>query len=117
MAGSAAGRANRVRRGLSASTCPRKCWRGPAPQLRQTPAINYVRADLESLELPEAGFDLAYSSLALHYVEALASLFSTVHRAFVAGGHLIFSVEHPTVYGAVAAGLGRRCTGPPNLAC
>ena len=58
-------------------------------------AIDYVRADLESLELPEAGFDLAYSSLALHYVEAFASLFSTLHRALVAGGHLIFSVEHP----------------------
>ena len=35
------------------------------------PAITYTRADMESLELPPASFDLAYSSLALHYVEQL----------------------------------------------
>ena len=33
------------------------------------PAVRYIRADLESLDLPENAFDLAYSSLALHYVE------------------------------------------------
>ncbi len=60
-----------------------------------SPAITYLRADLDSLELPKGPFDLAYSSLTLHYVEALAELFSTVHRALVAGGHLIISVEHP----------------------
>src|SRR5947209_17525693 len=38
------------------------------------PAVTYLRADLERLELPEAGFDLAYSSLALHYLEDLAGL-------------------------------------------
>ena len=58
-------------------------------------AITYVRADLERLDLPEASFDLAYSSLALHYIEDLAGLLSTVHRALVPGAHLIFSIEHP----------------------
>lgn len=57
--------------------------------------IDYVQADLESLELPEATIDIAYSSLALHYVEGLAGLLAIVHHALVAGGHLIFSVEHP----------------------
>ena len=31
-------------------------------------AITYLKADMECAELPEAAFDLAYSSLALHYV-------------------------------------------------
>lgn len=58
-------------------------------------AVTYVRADMERLDLPEAAFGLAYSSLALHYVEDLANLLTAVHRALVPGGHLIFSVEHP----------------------
>jgi SAM-dependent methyltransferase len=57
--------------------------------------ITYERADLETLVLPEAAFDLAYSSLAFHYVEDLARLFATVHRALVPGGQFVFSIEHP----------------------
>jgi ubiquinone/menaquinone biosynthesis C-methylase UbiE len=59
------------------------------------PAITYLRADLERLELPEAGFDLAYSSLALHYIEDLAGLLAKTYRALVPGGLLVFSAEHP----------------------
>jgi SAM-dependent methyltransferase len=58
-------------------------------------AITYARADLERLHLPEASFDLAYSSLALHHIENLGGLLATVHRALVPGGRLIFSIEHP----------------------
>jgi len=57
--------------------------------------IVYERADLETLSLPEASFDLAYSSLAFHYVENVAGLLATVHRALGPGGKLVFSVEHP----------------------
>jgi SAM-dependent methyltransferase len=58
-------------------------------------AITYARANLERLDLREASFDLAYSSLALHYLDDLAGLLAKVHRALVPGAHLIFSVEHP----------------------
>jgi SAM-dependent methyltransferase len=58
-------------------------------------AIAYERADLEHLELPAASFDLAYSSLTLHYIEDLARLFATVHRALVPGARFVFSIEHP----------------------
>jgi len=58
-------------------------------------AITYARADLETLDLPEGGFDLAYSSLTLHYVEALPRLFGVVHRALAPGGAFLFSAEHP----------------------
>ena len=62
-------------------------------------AITYVQADLERLDLPEASFDLAYSSLVLHYIADLPDLLAKLHRALVPGAHLIFSVEHP-VYSA-----------------
>lgn len=58
-------------------------------------AITYARADLETAELPPAAFDLAYSSLALHYVENLERLVRTAHAALVPGGRFVFSVEHP----------------------
>lgn len=58
-------------------------------------AIDYATADLERLELPQAAFDLAYSSLALHYVENLAGLLAVVHGTLAPGGQLVFSLEHP----------------------
>lgn len=66
-----------------------------AQAMTDDPAITYIRADLERVDLPEASFDFAYSSLALHYIEDLAGLLAKVHRALVPGAHLVFSVEHP----------------------
>ena len=57
--------------------------------------IIYARADMEQLNLPRASFDLAYSSLALHYVEDLAGLMTNVRDAILPGGRLVFSIEHP----------------------
>ncbi len=58
-------------------------------------AIVYERQDLERLDLPPACFDLAYSSLALHYVEDVARLFAAVYRALAPGSRFVFSTEHP----------------------
>jgi SAM-dependent methyltransferase len=58
-------------------------------------AITYRDADLERLTLPAATFDLAFSSLVLHYLEHLAALFTQIHGALVPGGRFVFSVEHP----------------------
>ncbi|HXH81494.1 MAG TPA: class I SAM-dependent methyltransferase [Candidatus Tectomicrobia bacterium] len=58
-------------------------------------AITYVRADLETVELPRGAFDLAYSSLALHYIDDLPGLLARVRDALVPGGRLVVSVEHP----------------------
>jgi SAM-dependent methyltransferase len=63
--------------------------------------IEYRIADLEALDLPEKSFDLAYSSLAFHYVGDFGKLARTIHRALVAGGHLVFTIEHP-IYMAAA---------------
>ena len=57
--------------------------------------VVYQRADLERLELPPASFTLAYSSLALHYINDLDALLRTVHDALTPGAKLIFSIEHP----------------------
>ncbi len=59
------------------------------------PAITYERADLETVALADAAYDLAYSSLALHYVVALDALLLRVHDALVPGGRFVFSAEHP----------------------
>lgn len=66
-----------------------------ARELTSDAAITYQRADLERLELAQASFDVAYSSLVLHYIEDLPGLLAEVHRALVPGGRLVVSVEHP----------------------
>lgn len=65
------------------------------------PAVAYRIADLETLDLPGAAFDLVYSALAFHYVEDFARLVRVIHEALVPGGDLVFTVEHP-VYMAAA---------------
>jgi SAM-dependent methyltransferase len=57
--------------------------------------ITYQRADLDSLELPPSTYDVAFSSLTLHYIKDLPRLVAQVHKTLVAGGTFAFSVEHP----------------------
>jgi SAM-dependent methyltransferase len=59
------------------------------------PGIAYRRADLEQLDLPPEAFDLAYSSLAFHYVADFARLMRVVQQALRPGGRLVFTIEHP----------------------
>ena len=57
--------------------------------------VAYERQDLDDVRLPVEQFDVAYSSLALHYVSGLAALMARVHRSLVRDGAFVFSVEHP----------------------
>jgi SAM-dependent methyltransferase len=57
--------------------------------------VTYARVDLDELVLDPATFDLAYSSLALHYLADLPRFLGVVHDALVPGGALVFSAEHP----------------------
>ncbi len=68
------------------------------------PGVRYLRADLESLELPHETFDLAYSSLALHYLEDFRRLVGGVFRALVSGGHFVFGIEHPIYMASMRPG-------------
>jgi SAM-dependent methyltransferase len=66
-----------------------------ARALTHDPGVIYLRDSMESLALPDASFDLVYSSLALHYIEDFAAVCIILQRALAPGGHLVFSVEHP----------------------
>ena len=75
--------------------------------------VRFLRGDLDELDLPAAAFDLAYSSLALHYVGDLGRLIAAVHDALRPAGRFVFSVEHPIYMaperpGWVTLGDGRR---------
>jgi SAM-dependent methyltransferase len=61
--------------------------------------ITYQRQDLDVVELPAAAFDVAYSSLALHYLADLDRILATIHQSLVPGGVFVFSIEHP-IYSA-----------------
>lgn len=66
-----------------------------ARRMTSDPHIRYEKADLDRLALAAASVDLAYSSLALHYLQHLDALITQVHQALRPGGHFVFSVEHP----------------------
>jgi SAM-dependent methyltransferase len=66
-----------------------------ARTLTDDTVITYLRADLETIELPPQPFDLAYSSLAFHYLVDLPGLLAKLFRALAPNGRLVFSVEHP----------------------
>jgi len=72
-----------------------------ARSMTDDPGISYEIADLETLELPQASFDLAYSALAFHYVEDFGRLARMLHRALTPNGLLVFTIEHP-IYMAAA---------------
>jgi SAM-dependent methyltransferase len=57
--------------------------------------VEYRITDLERGEFPRSSFDLAYSSLAFHYIEDFERLVRNVHGALRPGGRLVFTIEHP----------------------
>ncbi len=77
----------------------------------QDQAITYEIADLETLELPEASFDFAHSSLAFHYIRDFGRLAAMVHRALVPGSHFVFTIEHPIFMAPRNAGWSRDADG------
>lgn len=66
-----------------------------AQEFTREDAITYQMADLETLELPEGTFDLAYSALTFHYVRDFERLARMVHRSLVPGADFVFTIEHP----------------------
>jgi SAM-dependent methyltransferase len=61
----------------------------------EDPAIRYEQAAIEALAVEPGTFDLAISSLALHYVADYPAAARRVAAALAPGGRFVFSVEHP----------------------
>lgn len=57
--------------------------------------IRYRQSALEDFAAPSDSFDLAVSSLALHYVENIGGIFAKAADWLTSGGFFVFSVEHP----------------------
>ena len=64
--------------------------------------VRYIRAAMEDVDFPDAAFDIALSSLALHYVADFGGMAEKVYRWLAPGGDFVFSIEHPifTAYGS-----------------
>lgn len=64
--------------------------------------IVYRQAGIEDFDYPPESFDVAISSLALHYVENLKDIFCKIHRTLIPDGIFVFTIEHPvfTAYGS-----------------
>src|SRR5215472_15582216 len=65
-------------------------------------AIEYRRIAIEDMDLVAGEFDVALSSLALHYVERFDFVCQKVHHCLVQRGTFVLSVEHP-MFTALAA--------------
>ena len=75
------------------------------------PRIEYRHLPMENLEVLNESFDLAISSLALHYVEDFSGVAKNVYRLLNEGGLFLFSQEHPLV---TCHGQGNRWTKDEN---
>ena len=57
--------------------------------------IVYLHRSIEDFSPEPESFDLAVSSMALHYIEDYAAVVERMFMALTFGGKFIFSVEHP----------------------
>ncbi len=58
-------------------------------------AVQYVRLPMEEIDFAADRFDVALSSLALHYVADFAAVARRVNACLAPGGDFVFSCEHP----------------------
>ncbi|MBP5608888.1 MAG: class I SAM-dependent methyltransferase [Lachnospiraceae bacterium] len=85
---------------------------GVARSENNDPNIKYINMPMEEIGSLEDSFDVAISSLALHYVDDFSGVIKNVYRLLGDGGIFIFSQEHPlaTCY----SGKGDRWTRDEN---
>ena len=62
---------------------------------RNHPDIEFHQMDMEQLDFEDASFDLAYSSLAIHYIDDWTQTLTETHRILREGGQYVFSCGHP----------------------
>ncbi|MFS0562102.1 class I SAM-dependent methyltransferase [Terribacillus sp. 179-K 1B1 HS] len=59
------------------------------------PAIEYVQTALEDAVMASESYDIAVSSLVMHYVAGYEAVIQSIHAALKEGAILLFSTEHP----------------------
>lgn len=62
---------------------------------RENPDISFLEMDMEKLDFPDESFDLAYSSLAIHYVDDWTPALKEARRVLRPHGTYVFSCGHP----------------------
>ncbi|CVI70768.1 Malonyl-[acyl-carrier protein] O-methyltransferase [Eubacteriaceae bacterium CHKCI004] len=63
--------------------------------------IMYSCMNMDDLDKLAGTWDIAFSSLAFHYVENIEQLFQNINHILVPEGVLLFSMEHPIVTAAM----------------
>lgn len=61
----------------------------------ENPDIEFKEADMEQLPYPDDSFDLAYSSLAIHYLNDWTQALTEARRVLRTDGQYVFSCGHP----------------------
>lgn len=59
------------------------------------PELEFKVMDMEKMDFEDGSFDLAFSSLALHYTKDWEPVFNEVYRLLKPGSNFIFSCDHP----------------------
>ncbi len=62
---------------------------------RDYPDVEFYTMDMEQMDFMDETFDIAYSSLAMHYVDDWTSSLVEIRRILKPGGLYVFSCHHP----------------------
>ncbi len=68
-----------------------------AKEKNSDPRITYMKMPMEELNKLDGRYDLAISSLAMHYIEDYRGVIKNVYRLLDLDGMFVFSQEHPIV--------------------
>lgn len=66
-----------------------------ARELTDKGNVTFERCAIEDFDAEDESFDVIFSSLALHYVEDLRSVFQKAFKLLKSKGVICYSVEHP----------------------
>lgn len=66
-----------------------------AGEINRLDGIKYENCAVEDAQFPPSMFDIVFSSLTFHYIQAYETVLGKIYQWLRPGGKFIFSVEHP----------------------